>query len=102
MRTRDRSKSVTPRTRQNNVRGDRSAKEVADLVLRSFGYAVLITHCSHAEAARWMGVSLSTVQRSLAGKTRINPALVLRSQRLALPFARHICRLVAVRNGRAL
>jgi hypothetical protein len=81
-------------------RSERTPEEVAALVLRSFVHALGITRFSQAQAARAMGVSLSTVQRGVAGKVPINPLHVLRSMRLALPFALHLCRLVAVRNGR--
>jgi len=79
----------------------RSAKEVAALTLRSFVYAMGFARCSQTDAARWMGLSLSTVQRWLAGKIPVNPMHVLRSRRLAGPFCEDLCRAVAFRNGRA-
>jgi hypothetical protein len=47
-----------------------------------------------------MGVNRGTVERWLAGKAPVDSDKVMRSERLALPFLRHLCRLVAVRNGR--
>lgn len=79
---------------------DRSPEAVADLVLRSFVHALQTERCTLSSAARWMGLSRSTVERWRAGKVPPDADAVLRSSRLALPFARHLCRLVAVRNGR--
>jgi hypothetical protein len=70
------------------------------LVRAAFVHGLKIAQASQASAASWMGVARSTVERWVAGTAPVNAHAVLRSERLALPFARHLCRLVAVRNGR--
>lgn len=79
----------------------RSREKVAALVRQSFVHALRICVASQAEAARWMGVARTTVQRWVAGESPVDVHAVLRSRRLAYPFSERLCRLVAVRNGRA-
>lgn len=94
-----------PRRRRAPAPTDRSVKEVAELVVRSLVHAMRVVRrlrgrCSQPEVARWIGKSLSYVQKGLAGKLALNPLYILRSRWLARPFALHLCQLVAVRNGR--
>lgn len=97
MRTRERSKrsqSATSRVAR------RIKKDGDDLTLRSLDHALGTTDCSVADAARWMGVSRSTVTKWLAGTAKVNVDAVLRSQRLAIPFARFLCHATIARHGR--
>jgi hypothetical protein len=96
-----RTKSPQHSARRNNVRSPLPRSICAEYLTRSFGHALGTSRMSQAAAARSMGVSLSTVQKWVAGKVPVNALHVLRSQRLAHSFCLHLCQIVAVRNGRA-
>lgn len=76
----------------------RSDKKVCALVRTSFRAAMRAEGASVREAARWMRVAPSTVQRHLKSGFLLP---VLRSKRLAGPFARALCDQIAIRKRKA-
>lgn len=96
MRTRHRSKRSRRVTGPNNV----LASIQSDLT-RSLVYALGTTGITQSEAAESMRVSESWVNKAATGKLAVNVSYVLRSSVLAVPFARHLCRLVVARHAGA-
>lgn len=66
-------------------RGD---KECRSLLIAALAHALTETGTSQAEAARWFGVGIASVQRWLSGASPMRVEAVLRSRAISAHFLR--------------
>lgn len=86
------------RSRTRRIAATRSDAEIRALLTWTLDHTLKVAGATQRDAARWMRVSETTVNRWLAGRGTVNVLAVLRSRRLALPFVHRLCREIAVRD----